>query len=412
MTETSPPQLIDPLLQQYDSRADPLAADFHDPDYDPAEWERLPRRSPFLLRLGLVVLLIVGGGALLFTRANNWLDDQIDPPGPMAAELLVEVPSGATDSDIMRILAESGVIANSTVGQYWLRWKDIGGFEAGDYLFRLNSSLAEAVVVLDRGPLPPVFNRLTIPEGLWSGDIRNVLLDAPELGLDPDELDEAMNSGRVLSEYAPRSATSIEGLMFPATYQISENEATNELALVQRMVNEMDSVIREVGADDGLVLDNGVSLSAYEVLIVASMIEEEARLDEDRAKIARVIYNRLANDEALGIDATTIYGVHLEQCSTDPRCDNPSTGFAWYDPELTVSQLADESAPYNTRVVRGLPPTPISAPGRASLQAAMNPEDGPWIWYVLMDTDGRHFFTDNENEFLAQVQKSRDEGVF
>ena len=182
--------------------------------------------------------------------------------------------------------------------------------------------------------------------------------------------------------------------------------------MVQRLVNTMDQVIVELGVDQGLTLENGMQLSPYELIIVASMIEEEARLDEDRAKIARVIYNRLIDSEALGIDATTIYGVHLQRCVADPRCSNPSTGFSWYDPELLQSQLDDATDPYNSRIVPGLPPTPISSPGRASLNAALNPEPGPWKWYVLVDTDGRHFFTDNFAEFEQAAAEARANGVF
>ena len=374
-------------------------------------WERLPRRGNFLLRLGVITILVVLGGALLFSRANAWLDEQLDPAGPQGQSLVVEIPSGASDSDVMRILAESDVIANSTVAQYWIRFNGVGDFRAGDYLFRLNSSLDQAVEVLDAGPLPPVFKRLTLPEGLWSGDIRNTMLDnLPEL--DADELADAMNSGAIRSQFQPRSVDTLEGLMFPATYQIGEEEASNELALVQRLVNQMDQVIIEQGADQGLVLENGMRLSPYDLLIVASMIEEEARLDEDRPRIARVIYNRLLVGERLGIDATTIYGVHLELCSEDPICQNPSTEFDWYNPELFQSQLDNTDDPYNTRAVAGLPPTPISAPGRASIAAALNPEPGPWTFYVLADTDGRHFFTDSFAEFEAAVAEARANGVF
>jgi UPF0755 protein len=200
--------------------------------------------------------------------------------------------------------------------------------------------------------------------------------------------------------------------MFPATYQISEDESSSERAMVQRLVNTMDTVVIELGLDQGLRLDNGLELSPYELMIVASMIEEEAKLDEDRAKIARVIYNRLMDGEALGIDATTIYGVHLERCAQDVRCSNPSTGFSWYDTELFQSQLDDATDPYNSRIVPGLPPTPISSPGRASLSAALNPEPGPWKWYVLVDTDGQHFFTDSFAEFEQAAAEARANGVF
>ena len=389
----------------------PLSPDFQDPNYDPEEWERLPRRSSFTFRLGVITLIILLGGAFLYSRANSWLDDQIDPPGLQGDRLVLEVPSGATDSDVMRILADSGVISNSTVAQYWIRANDVGEFQAGDYEFRENSSFDEAVAVLRAGPLPAVFKRLTLPEGLWSGDMRNVMLDNLAL-LDPVALDQAINGGVIRSQFQPATVSSIEGLMFPATYQISEEESSNERAMVQRLINTMDTVITELGVDQGLRLDNGLELSPYELIIVASMIEEEAKLDEDRAKIARVIYNRLMDSEALGIDATTIYGVHLERCAQDFRCSNPSTGFSWYDPELLQSQLDDATDPYNSRIVPGLPPTPISSPGRASLSAALNPEPGPWKWYVLVDTDGRHFFTDSFAEFEQAAAEARANGVF
>jgi UPF0755 protein len=393
------------------NRFGPLSPDFDDPYYDPEEWERLPRRSSFSLRLMVIVAIVLLGGAFLYSRGNSWLNAQIDPPGLQGGRLVLEIPSGATDSDVMRILADAGVISNSTVAQYWIRANDVGDFQAGDYEFRENSSFDQAVAVLRAGPLPPVFKRLTLPEGLWSGNMRNVMLDNLPL-LDPGELDAALNSGQIRSQFQPSTVTTLEGLMFPATYQISEEESGDERAMVQRLVNTMDTVIVELGVDQGLTLDNGLQLSPYELIVVASMIEEEARLDEDRAKIARVIYNRLIDGEALGIDATTIYGVHIERCREDPRCNNPSTDYRWYDPELLQSQLDNTEDPYNTRVVPGLPPTPISSPGRASLNAALNPEPGPWKWYVLVDTDGRHFFTDNFGEFQQAVAEARANGVF
>lgn len=411
---------LDPMLGQGRSAAEagasgdgfgPLAPDFQDPYYDPEEWERLPRRTSFTFRLVLITLIVLLVGAFLYSRANSWLQAQIDPPGLQGDRIVLEVPPGATDSDVMRILADAGVISNSTVAQYWIRANDAGEFQAGDYEFRENSSFDEAVEVLAAGPLPPVFERLTLPEGLWSGDMRNVMLDTLAT-LDPDQLDAAINDGQIRSQYQPAATSSLEGLMFPATYQIGEEDAANERAMVQRLVNTMDQVIVELGVDDGLTLENGLTLSPYELVVVASMIEEEAFIDEDRAKIARVIYNRLMDGEALGIDATTIYGVHLQRCDADPRCSNPSTEFDWYDPELFVSQLEDTSDPYNSRVVPGLPPTPISSPGRASLNAALNPEPGPWKWYVLVDTDGSHFFTDNFAEFEAAKAEAIAAGIF
>lgn len=119
----------------------PLSPDFDDPYYDPEEWERLPRRTSFAFRLGVISLIILLGGAFLYSRANAWLDSQIDPPGLQGDRLVLEVPSGATDSDVMRILADAGVISNSTVAQYWIRANEVGDFQAGDYEFRETARL-------------------------------------------------------------------------------------------------------------------------------------------------------------------------------------------------------------------------------------------------------------------------------
>ncbi len=129
-----------------------------------------------------------------------------------------------------------------------------------------------------------------------------------------------------------------------------------------------------------------MGLSPYQVLIVASLIEEEARADVDRAKIARVIYNRLEAGELLGIDATVVYALGGDR-------------------NLSAADLAFDS-PYNTRLYPGLPPSPIASPGRLSLEAAVNPADGDWFFYVLTEENGpgTHTFTTTIEEHNAAVQ--------
>jgi len=178
--------------------------------------------------------------------------------------------------------------------------------------------------------------------------------------------------------------------MFPDTYQIDEDLQADEAAMVARMVTLFDDVATELGYSQAQAL---TGLTPYELIVVASLIEEEAKVAEDRAKISRVIHNRIAEGMKLEIDATVIYalGEHTD--------------------ELTFSDLNLDS-PYNTRLNPGLPPTPIAAPGRAALEAALNPVDGPWLFYVLADEDGSHFFTDDFEEFQSQVAKSQAEGLF
>jgi UPF0755 protein len=132
--------------------------------------------------------------------------------------------------------------------------------------------------------------------------------------------------------------------------------------------------------------------SVYDIVIVASMIQSETLLDEERADVAQVIYNRLAQGIPLGIDATIAYG--LQKNGND----------------LTVTDL-QTPGPYNTRTQAGLPPTPISAPGEASLEAALAPTTGDLLYYVLESQDGRHFFTASYEEFMAARQRCADAGL-
>lgn len=371
-----------------DPRLDPLSPDFHDPYYDSEEWVRLPKRSSFARR-SFIVLAVLGLGLLAaFWGGNRWLQDQLDPPGVQGSEVVIEIPSGATDNDVVRILADEGVVANSTVTQYYMRYKGAGDFQAGEYIFRQNSEVWVVKDVLLAGPLPAVFQRLTIPEGLWLSQIEDRLLDEmPEF--DPGELAAALSSDQVRSKYQPDGNDSLEGLLFPATYQIEESLADNELDMVQRLVSQFDLVADELGLDDAFAK---TGYTPYEVLIVASMIEEEALLDEDRPRMARVMYNRLEVGERLGIDATVYFALG--------EISGP----------LTVSDLEIDS-PYNTRLYPGLPPTPISAPGRASIEAALNPAEGDWFYYVLQDANGSHFFTADPNEFAVKVAECAEKGL-
>jgi UPF0755 protein len=158
------------------------------------------------------------------------------------------------------------------------------------------------------------------------------------------------------------------------------------------MSNEFAKVTGELGYG---AAERTLGLSAYEVIIVASMIEAEAKRDPDRPKIARVIYNRLAAGQQLGIDATLVYGKGIRG-------------------EPIFQSDIDTPGPYNTRHPESagrLPPTPIAAPGRKSLHAAMNPTPGPWLYYVLWDEQGNHKFAETLDEHNANVRVARENGL-
>jgi UPF0755 protein len=343
-------------------------------------------------------LWVVGGAAavvlVVLVLAGAWTYRQINPGDP-GAQVSVTIPPGATVAEVAGILDDQRVIANSTVFEYYARWRNLSSVEAGVYPgFRENSSMGDVVAVLEAGPAPPRVTELVIPEGLWLSDVTARILETfPQM--DEAELRTAL--GTVRSRYQPPEVTSLEGFLFPATYQVEEGDEADEEKLVRQMVDAFDRTADEIGLGDATARLAGaagdVSISPFDALVVASLVEEEARLPEERPKIARVIYNRLAEGMTLGIDASVLYAIGEQK------------------EDLTRSELNVDS-PYNTRRYPGLPPGPIASPGRSSLEAALEPADGPWLYYVLTDESGAHYFTDDYDDFLAASEDARARGVF
>ncbi|MYG94128.1 MAG: endolytic transglycosylase MltG [Acidimicrobiia bacterium] len=360
---------------------------------DPQDWDWLPRRTSTFTRVIIITALLgtVLGVSGFFVK--GWIDDRLDPPGDEGEQLLVSIPQGASVNDIARILDDEGVVANSTVFRYYLRYKDAGDFQAGSYLLNENMSVWRAKDVLLTGPAGgPAGESISVllPEGLTLAQIHDRLLEQVP-SFSADDLARTLAFPAVRSEYQPVNTT-LEGMLFPDTYLLDEATAADEDALVIRMLSRFDEVANEVGLDTA---PQRLGLSPYEVVIVASLIEREALIDEDRSKIARVIYNRLTAEWPLQIDAAVRYAVN-----------KPSA-------PLTQADLSVDN-PYNVYTRVGLPPGPIAAPGRQSLEAALNPADGIWMFYVRTDEPetGAHTFsvTREEHEAAVAICQARDLG--
>jgi len=180
---------------------------------------------------------------------------------------------------------------------------------------------------------------------------------------------------------APTGTPDLEGFLFPATYDMLPG------APVARLVEEQLLAFRERFGVEDIERARALHLTPYQLLIVASMVEREAQVPGDRPKIAAVIYNRLRLGMPLGVDATIYYAIEQR------------TGIATYTRELTEAQLHNDS-PYNTRTHVGLPPTPISNPGLASIEAAAHPAHVSSLYYVLApDGCGEHVFSRTLGEF-------------
>jgi UPF0755 protein len=384
-TDTDPPAPADehPADGQVDQPADEHPDEQADEQvvYLPPERGLLRRAAPITATVVVVLLIVAGLGAW-------WVARQVNPPGAPGPLVTAVIPDGSSNAQIASVLVSRGVVTNARVFELYIKLRGAGPFKAGVYNgLHKPEDMSAVVDRLERGPLPPATVKLVIPEGLWLSEIRARILHAFPL-MKPAALDHALATVR--SKYEPAGSNNLEGLLFPATYQVLLRDRANPTKLVEQMVTAFDQQADSLGMSAAA---QQLGITPYQALTVASMVEEEARLPGDRGKVARVIYNRLASGTTLGIDATVEYALQQRTAS------------------LTQSQLQTDS-PYNTRVHTGLPPTPIGSPGQASLLAALHPTPGDWTYFVVVDRNGGEFFTNSYSAFQQASDQARSEGIF
>lgn len=321
----------------------------------------MTRRRFIVLLLGLLsvgVLAACGGST----------------PAP-GEKVTVTIPPGATAGQIAQLLEDAGVV--SSANDFVERIVADGegeGFKPGTYALRTNEEYDRIVFQLNNGPSADAA-RLTIPEGYAIWDIKAEVRD---VGIKPKQYQAALDAHQPPKGFLANGeqAATLEGFLFPATYDVAVPADADAL------VADQVSAFGDNWASVDMTYASSKNLTNYDVLKIASLIEREAQASDDRAKIASVIYNRLRADMSLGIDASVQYGVG-----------------SW--DELTGTDLQSDS-PYNLRRFKGLPPTPICNPGLASMQAAANPAKTDYLYYYAIkdDPQGRHWFTNNYDDFL------------
>ncbi len=299
--------------------------------------------------------------------------------GDGSGRVVVTIPKGASVSEVGDLLAEEGVVSSSTMFQIRTTVEgERSDLFPGRFVLAEDMSYGDAIDALTTAPVKTV-TTITIPEG-YSRDQTDPL--AEELGLGGDYLKETIRS-RFLdpAEYGAKGAKNLEGFLFPDTFELKPNAPVADL--VQLQLEDFKRRIR--GVD--MSYARSKNLTVYDVITIASMVEREAMIDEERPLVAAVIYNRLRDGMPLGIDATTRF----------------ATGN--YESPLTESELATDS-PYNTRLNTGLPPGPIDSPGLASIEAAARPAKVGHLFYVVKPgTCGEHSFSSDEAQFEADVAR-------
>jgi UPF0755 protein len=382
-----------------DTTFDPDVSDDDLVDEDDGDYVYIPKENAAVRKTLSVLLLLVVLVVVVLGGAGLYVVNQVRGGSKSGDPFTVTIPDGATFAQASDVLEEKGVVRSATIFRYYAKWKNLQTIKAGDYdqLYK-GESLDDTIARLQQGPLPQKFTTVTFPEGYWVKDINSKILNTfPEMTATDLKSAEDFESVLGPPKYKyHRPGTTLEGYLFPATYRVDKADLADEGKLIDQMMTQFDKVGDEVGLDQANAkvgnLGGKTPIGPYEVVTIASIIEREAKVPEDRAKIARVIYNRLQRGMKLEIDATVMYclGDHKDQ--------------------LTQSDL-NTDCPYNTRLKGGLPPGPIASPGRASLEAALNPEPGNWLYYVLADKDGHHFFTDDINAFNKAVADARKQGL-
>ncbi len=293
--------------------------------------------------------------------------ERIERPGPLRAETTVVIPRGAGLDAIAGQLAEAGIIEQAWLFGLVVRLEGRGrGLRAGEYLIPAGLSMREAIALLESGRT--VVRRVTVPEGLTSLQLVELLHRTEGL------------EGSV-------AATPPEGSLLPETYHFSLMDSRQDL--VARMAEARDTLIAELWAQrsDGLPI-----ATPEEAVILASIVEKETGVPEERPLVAGVFVNRLRKGMRLQSDPTVIYGL--------------SNGSGSLGRELTRQDLATAN-PYNTYMIDGLPPGPIANPGRASLQAVLQPAATEFLYFVA-DGNGGHAFAKTlaqHNRNVAQWRK-------
>ena len=303
--------------------------------------------------------------------------------------ITVNIPQGSAASEISSILDSTGIISSKLAFELYLRNENLTDkLRAGTYELPNNLSFEEVTALLLKGP-PLKTYTITVPEGLWISETLEIL--SAQTGYDVLQLENSLTSGLVTSSYLDSTEAlelqNWEGLLFPNTYQI-DIEANGE-DILQIMVSELEKRY------ELLLLNYSVPEwinNSNEFFTIASLIEAEAKLDEDRPLVSSVIRNRLNDNMLLQIDAAVLYALQKRKSQV-----------------LLIDLQVD--SPYNIYKFTGLPPTPISGFGEKAMQAIFDTPENDFIYYLLTDINGKMTFTNNYEDFINLKNKAKEEGV-
>ncbi len=318
-------------------------------------------------------LVTIGAGIAFF------VDYQLGPMGYFPQKIVeVNITTGSSVNKIATTLKDVGLIRKESYFAVLARLMGVeGNLKAGYYEFNTGMSVKQIIEEITQGKVATY--KLTIPEGLTVKEMASLIEAKTEI-----RAEDFLQAARDYKlDFISRQDVefSVEGFLFPDTYQVPVRATAEEL--IQIMVRRFKQVM-----DTNSVVVGDRTLSILELVTIASLIEEEAKLDGDRSLIAGVIYNRLEKEMKLQLCASVLYVMNVKK------------------ERLSLKDTKIDS-PYNTYQNPGLPPGPISNPGLKSLQAALNPEKSDYLFYFAL-SDGTTYYSKTYNEHLRAIKKYLD----
>lgn len=337
------------------------------------------------LALSVILILFLAVAGLIFW-ANRELHQPIKHD---KASIYIEVPRGSSPAEIIKKLTSEGIIKHDWLLLSYIKLTGTGArLKAGEYRFPSPISPLSVLRKLEEGEQR--LSRFTVVEGWTRWDIANAMLRIPELKLrSAEEALSLMNDVSAIRDLDPQ-AKNLEGYLYPDTYSFPPDVTPS------RMIAFMVQRFRQEWKPEWNDKARALNMTPREIVTIASLIETEAKLPEERPLIASVIYNRLQKNITLGIDSTIIYASKLAG--------------KWKNDGKVYKSDVERRSPYNTRLQPGLPPGPIASPGLSSLEAALNPAATDYLYYVREPSrdDGAHNFYTSEVDFQHGVQALRN----
>ncbi len=327
-----------------------------------------------ILAIIFLILVVAVGGI------SYWIYSSLNKPQQHAkADQFIQIPKGSTPNEIIGKLAAEGILASEMPVQIYLRsFGDAAKLRAGEYQFESPITPLQVLKELEKGEERTV--KLTIPEGFTRFDIAKRIAERfPQTPpMDEKAVLNLMDDVSLIKDFDP-TAKNLEGYMYPSTYSFPKDVKPPET--IRAMVEQFKKIWKPEWNDRARALGR----TPHEIVTIASLIETESRIEEERPVVASVIYNRIAKNIPLGIDQTAVYIAKMQN--------------RW-DGTIHKSDLEVDS-PYNTRRYGGIPPGAISSVSESALKAALNPAQTDYIYYVLdvSKTDGTSAFFNNARDF-------------